>query len=120
VKIVTEPERKVVDAEVVRNAEPHDVERVKVSRVESSRMFRSVFEPGKDAQTGRKRLRELKFRLWLWLVGFVALAAGCFYTAADSDVVIWSAFLLIAGAACALAAAFVGVMIWALRRLPLP
>jgi hypothetical protein len=116
---VTEPERKVVDAEVVINPEPHDVERVKVSRVESSRMFRSVFEPGKDAEVGRKRLRELRFRLWLWLVGFVALATGCFYTAAESSVVIWSAFLLIAGAACALAATVVGFVLWAARRLHL-
>jgi hypothetical protein len=114
---VTEPEHKVVDAEVVQNATPHDVERVKVSRVEGSGLFRRVFEPGKDAETGRKRLRELRFRLWLWLAGFVAIAAGCFYSAAESEVVIWSAFLLIAGAACGLAAAVVGVVIWALRRM---
>lgn len=114
---MTEPERKVVEAEVVRDAEPHDVERVKVSRIESSRFFRSVLEPGKGAEVGRKRLRELKLRMWLWLAGFVAISVGCFYSAVEADVVIWSAFLLIAGAACGLAAAVVGFLLWAMRRL---
>jgi hypothetical protein len=114
---VPEPERKVVDAEVVRNAEPHEVEHVKVSRVETSRFFRGALGPDKNVEAGRKGLRDLQFRLWLWLAGLVAICVGCFYSAWDSDVVIWSAFLLIAGVACLLAAAVVGAGIWAVRRL---
>jgi hypothetical protein len=114
VRTVTEPERKILDAEVVRDAEPRDVERVKVSRVPASGFFRAAVP---DTEPTRKRLQGVKFRLWLWLAGFLLLSAGCFYAAAESYVVIWSAFLLIAGCVCALAVAVLGAVIWTLRRL---
>ena len=117
---MTEEKPKVIEAEIVRDAHPHDVEHVDVSRVQSARWFRTML-PSKEVQAdGRKGLRDLRFRLWTWLAGLVVIAGGCFYGAAESDVVIWSAFLLIAGVACALAAAFVGFVIWAVRRLSVP
>jgi hypothetical protein len=117
---VSEPQRKVVEAEVVRNAEVHEVERVHASRVESGRLFRRLLAPDREVQAAQEHLRGLRFRMWLWLAGLVVISAGCFYGAAESRVVIWSAVLLIAGVACALAAATVGVLIWAVRRLVFP
>lgn len=114
---MSEPERKVVEAEVVRNAEVHEVERVDASRVESARIFRRLLKPEREVQAARENMRALRFRMWLWLGGFVVISAGCFYGAAESQVVIWSAFLLIAGVVCTLAAGVLGFVIWAMRRL---
>jgi hypothetical protein len=114
---MSEEKPRVVEAEVVRDAHPHDVEHVSVSRVQSSRWFRKMLPPEHEQDEGRKGLRDMRFRLWIWLVGLLAVAGGCFYGAAASDVVIWSAFLLVAGAACALGAAAVAALIWAFHRL---
>jgi hypothetical protein len=114
---VTEPERKVVEAEVVRDAEVHGVEHVHASRIETNRLFRRMLAPDRELEAARENLRGLRFRLWLWLAGFVVIGAGCFYGAAETRVVIWSAVLLIAGAGSALAAGVVGVILWAMGRL---
>lgn len=114
---MTEEKPKVVEAEVVRDAHPHDVEHVDVSRVQSARWFRTML-PSKEVQAeGRKGLGDMRFRLWTWLAGLVVVAGGCFYGAAVADFVIWSAFLLIAGTACVLGAVVVAGLIWAFYRL---
>jgi hypothetical protein len=114
---MAESEPKIIEAEVVRNADPDSVERVSVSRVDSHRWFRKVLAPESVQEEGRKGLRDMRLRLWAWLVGLAIPACGFIYAAVTADVVIWSAFLLLAGVLCALGAAAVAAVIWAVRRL---
>jgi hypothetical protein len=114
---MAENEPRVIDAEVVRDAPPREAEHVDVSRVQSNRWFRKALPPEHEQEVGRKGLRDMRFRLWAWLVGLLVVAGGCFYGAAASDLVIWSAFLIVAGAACALGATVVAVLIWGFHRL---
>ena len=119
---VRKGEGKVVEAEVVReSASSGEVERVTVRRIPGGMLFgRSAFEFGGDPALARKRLRDLQFKLWLWLLGFAAIAAGCFYGAFVTEVVIWAAMLLVGGAVCLFCVSFLWMIIWAVRRIPMP
>jgi hypothetical protein len=120
-EIVREPGR-VVDAEVVRDAGTHGrSERVTASRIPGGVFIsREYFQFGGDPTAARKRLRDLQVKLWLWLLGFAVIAAGCFYGAFVTEVVIWAALLLIGGALCLLGASVTWLIIWAVRRIPKP
>jgi hypothetical protein len=113
---------RVVDAEVVQPArETRVVEHVSVRRIPGGAFFARGLAGGEsNPAAARKRMREVKFRLWLWLLGFAVIAAACFYGAFATEVVVWAAFLLIAGTACLVASSVVWLMIWVLARVKLP
>jgi hypothetical protein len=81
---------------------------------------RALLDAQGDPAVIREKLRDLKFKLWLWLTGFALISGACVYGAFATDVVIFSAFLLVAAAACAVAVSFVWLVIWAVRRVPVP
>ncbi|MCA8919515.1 MAG: hypothetical protein KDB68_09335 [Planctomycetes bacterium] len=123
---MSEP-RKIHEAEIVKDSESqngeaagsHLVERVEVRRIPGGAFFgRSAFQFNGDPAEARKRLREVKLRLWLWLLGLASISAGCFYGAWAIDSKFMGAFLIFAGAVISVAAGVVWLMIWALRRLP--
>lgn len=117
-------EPRIHEAEVVRKGEADEhrvVQHVNVKRIPGGAFIgRSLFEFQGDAKAARKRLRDLKFKLWLWLIGFALISAACVYGAFTTEVVIFAAFLLISGVACAVAMSFVWLVIWAVRRVPVP
>ncbi|MCB9894179.1 MAG: hypothetical protein H6839_07015 [Planctomycetes bacterium] len=120
-------ERRIHEAEVVRKGESqneterHVVQRVDVRRIPGGAFIgRSLFEFHGDPKAARKRLSDLKFKLWLWLIGFALISAACVYGAFTTETVIFSAFLLLTAVACAVAVSFVWIVIWAVRRVPLP
>lgn len=117
-----EPGGRVVDAEIVYDAAAHGrAERVTASRIPGGIFIsRGLYDFGGDPVAARKRLRELQLKLWLWLLGFAGIAAGCFYGAFVTEVVIWAALLLIGGALCLLGASVTWLIIWAVRRIPKP
>lgn len=117
-----EPAGRVVDAEVVHDSQAHGrAERVTAGRIPGGMFIsRGLYEFDGDPKAARKRLRELQIKLWLWLLGFAAIAAGCFYGAFVTEVVIWAALLLIGGALCLLGGSVTWLIIWAVRRIPKP
>ena len=130
---MTEP-KQVFDAEVVRTTEvsddsrsgdslpdPRPIEHVDVRRVNGRTVVgRTFFQMTGDPDAARVRLREVKFKLWLWLCGLGLVTGMCLYGAFTTEVVIYAAFLLIAAVVCGLAVSFIWLLIWALRRLPTP
>lgn len=127
---MSEP-KKVHEAEIVGSAADraeeragdrapsHMVEHVEVRRIPGGAFFgRSAFQFNGNPAEARKRLREVKLRLWLWLLGLAGISAGCFYGAWAIDSKFMGAFLIFAGALVSVAAGVVWLMIWALRRLP--
>ncbi|MCA8911576.1 MAG: hypothetical protein KDB82_07715 [Planctomycetes bacterium] len=122
---MSEP-RKIHDAEIVGRGEARDadrdshmVERVEVRRIPGGAFFgRSSFSFSGDPAEARRKLRETKLRLWLWLLGLAGISAGCFYGAWAVDSKLFGAFFIFAGALISVAAGVVWLLLWALRRLP--
>lgn len=120
-------EKRIHEAEVVRKGEAgaetgqHVVQRVDVRRIPGGAFIgRSLFEFQGDPAAMRRRLNSLKLKLWLWLTGFAVISAACVYGAFNIESVIFAAFLLLAGVACAVAVSFVWIVLWAVRRVPMP
>lgn len=101
---MTEP-RKIVEVEIVkdegeREAPAHVVEHVTARRIPGGAFIaRSVRASGADPQAVQKTLRGLKMRMWLFIVGFAAIAGGCFYGANVTESVFFAAFLIVTGIA---------------------
>jgi hypothetical protein len=99
---VSEP-RKIVEVEIVteddaREAPDHVVEHVSARRIPGGAFVaRSVRASGADPKAVRKTLRGLKLRMWLFIVGFAAIAGGCFYGANVTESVFFAAFLIVTG-----------------------
>jgi hypothetical protein len=116
------PAPRVVEAEIVREPRSHgEVESVTVRRIPGGAFFtRGLFASEGDAEKARKRLKELRLKLWLYALGLMLIAAGCFIGAFLTDVVIFAAFLIVAGLAVSLAAGVVYLLLRAVRAISLP
>jgi hypothetical protein len=114
--------RRVIEAEVVREGPSREIsEHVTARRIPGGAFFtRSVFSNPKDLAATKRKLRDLKLRLWLWLFGFAAIAGACVYGAFVTETVIWAAFLIVAALGCAIASSVVWLVIWAVARIKLP
>ena len=108
---------RVVETEVVREDGPHtDVEKVSVQRVSGGAFFgRGVFSLPVDAEKANKHLKELRLKLWLYALGLMTIAGGCFLAAFFTEVVILAAFLIVAGLLSACAAGLVYALLRAVK-----
>ena len=113
---------RVVEAEVVHDDGEHThVEKVDVRRIPGGAVFgRSMFSFTGDTQAATKRLKELRLKLWLYALGLMTIAAGCFIGAFMTDVVIFAAFLIVAGLLVGSAAGVVYMILRAVRAIQLP
>lgn len=113
---------RVVEAEVVRDEGEHtSVQKVNVHRIPGGVFFgRSVFSFAGDAEKANKRLKELRIKLWLYALGLMVIAGGCFVGAFFTDVVIFAAFLIVAGLLIGCAAGLVYLLLRAVRAVSLP
>lgn len=113
---------RVVEAEVVRDDGHHTrVEKVSVERVPGGTFFgRSVFSFPGDAERANQRLKELRLKLSLYALGLMVIAGACFVGAFFTDVVIFAAFLIVAGLLIGSAAGLVYLLYRAVRVINLP
>lgn len=126
---MTEP-RKIHEVEVIRTSErdaegapaqdSHVVQHVEARRIPGGAFFgQSRFSFSGDPEAARQRLREVKLRMWLWLLGLAGISAGCFYGAWAVESKLFGAFFIFAGALISVAAGVVWLILRAMRRLSL-